>query len=120
MAIMHNPYANYQNSKIMTASPAELTLMLYDGASKFCNMAIMGVEQRNIQKAHDNIKKVQNIITEFRSTLNHDYAVAEDFDKVYKYINERLVEANIRKDKKILEEVLVHNLHILQEQFLLQ
>lgn len=108
MAIMHNPYANYQNSKIMTASPAELTLMLYDGAIKFCNMAIMGVEQRNIQKAHDNIKKVQNIITEFRSTLNHDYAVAEDFDKVYKYINERLVEANIRKDKKILEEVLVH------------
>ncbi len=108
MAIMHNPYDAYQNSKIMTATPAELVLMLYDGAIKFCNIAIMGIEQKNIQKAHDNIKKVQNIITEFRETLNHDYAVAEDFDKVYRYISDRLVEANMKKDKEILEEVLTH------------
>jgi len=108
MAIMHNPYDTYQNSKIMTASPAELILMLYDGAIKFCNVAIMGIEQKNIQKAHDNIKKVQNIITEFRETLNHDYAVAEDFEKVYKYLSDRLVEANMKKDKEILEEVLTH------------
>ena len=58
-------YAQYNNSKILTASPAELTLMLYDGAIKFCNIAIMGIEQGNIQKAHDNIMKVQRIIEEF-------------------------------------------------------
>ena len=40
-----NAYAKYNNSKILTASPAELTLMLYDGAIKFCNIAIMGIEQ---------------------------------------------------------------------------
>ena len=62
MATMQSAYATYQNSKIMTATPAELTLMLYEGAIKFCNIAIMGVEQRDIQKAHNNIRKVQNII----------------------------------------------------------
>ena len=55
---MNNGYAAYQNSKIMTASPAELTLMLYEGAIKFCNIAIMGIEENNIQKAHTNIVKV--------------------------------------------------------------
>ena len=55
---MNNGYAAYQNSKIMTASPAELTLMLYEGAIKFCNIAIMGIEENNIQKAHTNIVNV--------------------------------------------------------------
>lgn len=103
-----NGYQNYQNSRIMTATPAQLTLMLYEGAIKFCNIAIMAIEQGNIQKAHDNIKKVENIINEFRSTLNYKYEVANDFENVYRYIYDRLVEANIHKDKEILEEVLVH------------
>ena len=103
-----NPYAQYNHSKILTASPAELTLMLYDGAIKFCNIAIMGIEQKDVQKAHDNIVKVQRIIDEFRSTLDHKYPVAEDFDRVYVYILRRLFEANVKKDKEILEEVLVH------------
>ena len=72
---MNNGYAAYQNSKIMTASPAELTLMLYEGAIKFCNIAIMGIEENNIQKAHTNIVKVENIIEEFQATLNHKYPV---------------------------------------------
>lgn len=108
MATMQNAYATYQNSKIMTATPAELTLMLYEGAIKFCNIAIMGVEKKDIQKAHTNIRKVQNIIAEFRATLNHSYPVAKDFENVYSYLSDRLVEANIKKDKEILEEVLVH------------
>lgn len=103
-----NPYAKYNNSKVLTASPAELTLMLYDGAIKFCNIAIMGIEQNDIQKAHTNIRKVERIIEEFRSTLDRKYAVAEDFDRVYVYLLQRLLEANVKKDKEILEEVNMH------------
>ena len=103
-----NAYAQYSNSKVLTASPAELTLMLYDGAIKFCNIAIMGIEQNDIQKAHTNIKKVERIIEEFRTTLDRKYPVAEDFDRVYVYLLKRLLEANVKKDKEILEEVNVH------------
>lgn len=103
-----NPYAKYNNSKVLTASPAELTLMLYDGAIKFCNIAIIGIEQNDIQKAHTNIRKVEKIIDEFRATLDRKYAVAEDFDRVYVYLLQRLLEANVKKDKEILEEVNMH------------
>lgn len=105
---MPTGYSAYQNNKVMTASPAELTLMLYEGAIKFCNIAIMEIEQNNIQKAHDNIIKVEKIIEEFRSTLDFKYPVAKDFDEVYKYLYDRLIQANIKKDKEILGEVLSH------------
>ncbi len=115
MAVMTgNPYAQYNQNKILTASPAELTLMLYDGAIKFCNIAIMGVEQKDIQKAHTNIMKVQKIIEEFQITLNFKYEIANDFNNVYNYLMKRLREANMTKDKAILEEVLDH-LHTMRD-----
>ena len=104
----NNGYAAYNLRRIQTASPAELTLMLYEGAIKFCNIAIMGVEENDIMKAHNNIVKVQRIINEFQATLNHKYEVAKDFDAVYTYLYSRLTEANVQKDKEILEEVLKH------------
>lgn len=103
-----NPAAAYQGSKINTATPADLTLMLYEGAIKFCNIAISAIEENNISKANTNIIKAEKIIIEFRSTLDHKYPVAKDFDLVYDYIYRRLLEANIKKDKDILEEVLEH------------
>ena len=107
MAIQ-NGYNNYAKERILNASPAQLTLMLYDGAIKFCNIAIAAVEKGDVMKAHNNIMKVEKIIGEFRATLDFKYHVAKDFDKVYQYIMDRLIEANIKKDKDILEEVLTH------------
>lgn len=101
-------YDVYQKQKILTATPAELTLMLYEGAIKFVNIAIMGIERNDVSKAHTNIMKAQRIIEEFRSTLNFKYPVAKDFDVVYEYLLKRLVEANMKKDIEILEECLVH------------
>ena len=101
-------YAQYNNNKVLTASPAELTLMLYEGAIKFCNIAEAAIEQNDIQKAHANIIKVQHIIDYFRQTLDMKYPVAQDFERIYVYLAERLVTANIKKDKAILEEVNAH------------
>lgn len=103
-----NAYAQYNNSKILTASPAELTLMLYEGAIKFCNIAEVAIEQKDIQKAHTNIVKAQRIIDHLRQTLDMKYAVSQDFDRIYSYLSQRLVDANIKKDKEILEEVNTH------------
>lgn len=101
-------YAAYANNKINTASPADLVLMLYEGAIKFCNIAIVAIEENNIMKAHENIMKVERIIQEFQISLDYRYATANDFNKVYVYLLQRLTEANVKKDKEILEEVLKH------------
>ncbi len=106
--MVNNGYNQYMKSKIMTASKAELTLMLYDGAIKFCNMAIMCIEKKDIPGAHTNIKKTEAIIEEFMVTLDQKYPVAQDFMNVYQYIYDRLVQANIKKDTEILNEVLGH------------
>ena len=104
---MDNNIANaYQRNAIMTATPAELTLMLYDGAIKFCNIGMMAIEKKEIEKANTNLKKAQAIITELRVTLDHKYEVWEDFERVYDYIYRKLVEANIHKDAEALEEAL--------------
>lgn len=103
-----NAYAHYNNSKVLTASPAELTLMLYDGAIKFCNIAIVAVENKDIPKAHENIIKVERIIDYLRQTLDMKYEVAQHFENIYSYLGQRLVEGNLKKDKEVLEEVCGH------------
>ena len=72
----------YQRNAIMTATPPELTLMLYEGAIKFCNIAMMSIEKKDIEKANTNLKKAQAIIAELRATLDHKYEVWEDFERV--------------------------------------
>lgn len=101
-----NAASAYKSNSIQTASPADLTLMLYEGAIKFCNIAIMGIENMDVQKANINIIKAQKIIVELRATLDFNYPVANQFDVVYDYIYRRLVEANIKKEKDIVEEAL--------------
>lgn len=105
---MPDAFSQYNNSRILTASPAELTLMLYEGAIKFCNIAIVAVEQKDVPKAHTNIVKTQRIIDYLRQTLDMKYPVAQDFENIYVYLSQRLVEANVKKDKAILEEVNEH------------
>ncbi len=109
-----NAYAQYNNNKIMTASPAELTLMLYEGAIKFCNVAEIAIDNKDVQKAHTNIIKAQRIVDYLRQTLDMNYAVAQDFENIYSYLAQRLVEANVKKDKEILIEVNNH-LHAVRD-----
>lgn len=101
-----NAYQAYNSSKIMTASPGELTLMLYEGAIKFCNIALVGIEKQDMEKVNVNLKKAQAIITELRATLDPKYPVWQDFERVYDYIYRRLLEGNIKKDAEIVEDAL--------------
>jgi flagellar protein FliS len=100
-----NPYDKYLENRITTATKEELTLMLYDGALKFCNQAIAAVDAKEIEKAGSLIIRVENIIREFQLTLDRKYDVTQNLDMLYEYMHRRLVEANISKDKEILEEI---------------
>lgn len=103
-----NAASAYQSNKINTATPGELTLMLYEGAIKFCNIALLGIEEKDFSKANNNIIKAEKIILYLQSTLEFKYEVAKDFDNVYSYLYPRLIQANISKDEEILKEILVH------------
>lgn len=111
---MPNAYAQYNNSKVLSASPGELTLMLYDGMIRFCNLAEVAVEKKDISKAHTNIMKMQRIIDYLRQTLDMNYPVAEDFERMYIYLSQRMVEANMKKDLEILQEINGH-LHAIRD-----
>jgi len=103
---MTNAASLYQGAAIKTASPAELTLMLYNGAIKFCNQAAIAIEEKDIMKAHTNLIKAQNIIWELQGTLDFKYNIANDFDLIYKRILNNLLLANTRKDLDKLNEAL--------------
>ena len=103
-----NAYAQYSNNKVMAASPAELTLMLYDGAIKFLNISEAAIEKNDVEKAHTNIVKTEKIIEYLRATLDMSYAVSQDFENMYSYLDRRLVEANMSKDLEIIKEVNMH------------
>ena len=103
----NNAAKAYGNNKINTASQAELTLMLYEGAVKFCNRAKDALEERDYETVNINIQKCRNIIVELLSTLNHKYPVAKDFETLYNYIFALLTEANVKKDMEMLDKALV-------------
>lgn len=99
-----NNIQKYQQNSIMTAGPAELTLMLYNGAIKFCNSGLEAIEKKNIEQAHTFIIKSQKIIEELQLTLDDNYPIAKEIRPLYVYINKLLVQANICKDKQPLLE----------------
>jgi flagellar protein FliS len=90
----------------MTASPQELTLMLYDGAIKFANQAVQAIKVENSKLAHEKIIRVEDIILEFMASLDHNYEVATNMELMYDYIYHRLVDANVKKDASVVEEVI--------------
>ncbi|GAA0071576.1 flagellar export chaperone FliS [Clostridium sardiniense] len=103
----NNPYNAYKNNTVNMASKEQLLLMLVDGAVKYTKIARLAIEKKDIQKAHEELVRVQNIFTELMSTL--DRSLGEDFEslfKLYGFIKDRLVQANIKKDIQIIDEVL--------------
>jgi len=104
--IAQNAYNQYRENSILTASPEELTLMLYNGLVKFIMRALDAVEKNRIEEAHSNIVRAQDIVQEFMLTLDRKYPVAASLELIYDYMLRRLIEANIRKDAEILNEVL--------------
>jgi flagellar protein FliS len=100
-----NPYAKYASNNINSASKEELTLMLYEGALKFTNQAIIAIEGNDFNKANDLILRVEDIIREFQVTLDHNYEISQNLDALYDYMYRLLVDANVSKELEPLNEV---------------
>ena len=99
-------YQQYQQNSIMSANPGQLTLMLYNGAIKFIKTAINSLEKKDLGVANTNIIKAQNIIRYLDETLDHNYEIADQLSNLYDFFYRHLIEANIKKDPSMMEEVV--------------
>ncbi|MCK6258672.1 flagellar export chaperone FliS [Fictibacillus sp. KIGAM418] len=100
-----NPYQSYQNNSVQTASPGELTLMLYNGCLKFITQAKQAIHNKNLQEKNTNCLKAQKIIQELMVTLNMDAPVSQTLMPMYDYLNRLLIDANVQGSIEILDEV---------------
>ena len=106
-----NPYLNqYKQNSVLTASPETILIMLYDGAINFLLRAKIAIEEKNIEETHNYITKTQKIIREFMDTLDMDTGgdMEQNLYRLYEYLHYRLVQANIKKDLEMIDEVLGH------------
>lgn len=102
-----NAYNIYKNNSVNYASKEQLLLMLVDGAVKFAKIAREGLANKDVNKSHDNLVKVQNIFTELIVSLDKDSGEwADQLLGVYIFIKDKLVQANITKNVEYLDEVL--------------
>lgn len=100
-----NPYQSYQQNSVMTASPQELTLMLYNGCLKFIKLAKKAMIEKKFEDKNTNIIKAQRIVQELHFTLNPDIEISKSMGQLYDYMYHRLIEANLKNDIETLEEV---------------
>jgi flagellar secretion chaperone FliS len=105
-----NPYNQYKLTEINTANQGKLIVMLYDGAIKFLKIAAENMDVKTYDIVNTNIIRTQDIITELLLSLNMKDGgeISSNLFNLYLYFKKRLLEANIQKDSKILEEILSH------------
>ncbi len=101
---MVNAAEAYKRQQVLTATPEALTLMLYNGALRFMTEGREAIEKKDFEEANNSLQKAQNIITEFRVTLNMEYEIAHQLLPLYNYVYDRLVEANMKSDLAQLDE----------------
>lgn len=103
----NNPYNAYKNNEVLSASPNKLVLLLYDGAIRYIKWAQVALQDGRVEKVNHNLKKAQDILTEFMSTLDFEQGgeIAGSLFQLYEYMHHQLIQANIHKDVAGMEEV---------------
>lgn len=101
-----NPYNAYKQNSVNTASKEQLLLMLVDGAVKYTKIARLAILDRNIERAHKELVRVQDIFLELMITMDRSSKAMDDLYQLYEYIKNELAKANMKKDIKIIDGVL--------------
>lgn len=105
MVAQSSAHNAYKQNSVTTASPGELTLMLYNGCLKFLTLAKKAMLDKDIQTKNTNLQKAQAIITELMVTLDMNVPISKEIQPLYDYMSRRLLEANIKNDPAIIDEV---------------
>lgn len=101
-----NPYSKYKEQSVMTMTPGEMLIRLYDEAIKQLSGAVLYIGEKSYGKANTAMQKTQKILSYLTSTLNFKYDIANNLEALYDYFNYQIVNANIHKDAKLIEEII--------------
>jgi flagellar protein FliS len=105
-----NPQAaqNYLRTRVMTATPEQLQMMLYDGAIRFAEQAKAALVTEDYEKSYQSIAKVQKILTEMSCGLKPDVLpeLCDKLSALYSYVYRKLIDANVKHDPEALEEAI--------------
>jgi flagellar protein FliS len=98
-----NPYASpaaYRSSSVMTASPAQLVVMLYDGAGRFLRQAEIAAAEGAWRHAGDRLTRADAIVDELLITLDTEQGgeIAERLQGIYVFCKRLMIEARVAKD----------------------
>lgn len=99
-------YKAYQSTRVDTSSPEQLVLLLYNEAYKTAKLGLMALEAQRPDEANTRLGKVQAIMAELIAALDFDQPIAQNLYQLYEYINYQLIQANVRKAKEPVEQVL--------------
>ncbi len=105
MSVNADAYNQYKKSTVETVSPEKLLIMLYNGAIKNINNAKKAITEKDINRAHSEIMRAEEIVVELMSTLNMDIGISAKLFALYEYFYYQLTQANAKKDIALLEEV---------------
>jgi flagellar protein FliS len=104
--MMNNPQEAYRRQGVLTASPLELIVMLYDGLRKNIVLAQRSLAKNDVESAHNCLLKAQNIISELMNCLDLSFQISEELMKLYDFLFRGLVESNIKKCAERLGDYL--------------
>ncbi|WP_379138032.1 flagellar export chaperone FliS [Paenibacillus sp. sgz500958] len=103
-----SPYEKYRQSSVKTSTPAQLLIMLFDGAIRFTKSGAEGIAAADIQKTNLNFVKAQAIVSELMAMLDPQFEISKSLYSLYEYIKHLLVQANVKKDKGLADEALTY------------
>ena len=101
-----NPYAAYKQQSVMTMTPGQMLIAVFDELIKQLKIAQISCEDNNLSEINRSLLKAQKIITELRTTLNFDYEISKNLNDIYNFLNRAIINANVKKDPSELDDVL--------------
>jgi len=101
-----NPYAAYKQQSVMTMTPGQMLIAVFDELIKQLKIAQISFEDNNLSEINRCLLKAQKIITELRTTLNFDYEISKNLNDIYNFLNRAIINANVKKDPSELDDVL--------------
>ena len=105
---MSAPSQEYLKTKVMTASPEMLTLMLWDGAIRFAEQGKEAIVKKDIEGSYKSLVRSQKIITELTTNLKHEVNpdLCGKLAALYNFMYRRLVDANLTKNPQLVDDAL--------------